>query len=153
MRLERTSSFFWNPEVWELKDKSLLPFWFYGWKESLKRVEMPFASAVPIAHWILTLQFSEHKLDFSPEQVQSGHGNIWTFDRKCLSLGRQLRLMLCQGRWGITYSLTSSLNSIQGGGRTCEWHLKCRLIGGTDVRGTSGVLKIKIDRAKVKLSL
>lgn len=84
--------------------------------------------------------------------MQSGNGSIWTFDRKSLSLGIEFSIVLCQGRCGIRFSLTASLNSIKGGGAS-ELHLNCRLFGIAGARERNGVLKIEIDGAKVQVSL
>lgn len=95
-----------------------------------------------------SVKCSEHSLDFSPKPVQSGHGSIWIFDRKCLCVGVELNVMPCQGKGGIKFSLISLLNSIKGGNLWVASELeKNRCLG------RNGVLKIKIDGAKVKLPL
>lgn len=62
--------------------------------------------------------------------MQSSNGSIWAFDRKCLRLGIEFSIMLCQGRCGIRFSLTDSLNSAKrvGWGGAFELHLNCELL-------------------------
>lgn len=131
MRLEGTSSFFWSPQPRNWKTNFLARLTLGREKKPRESGDAGSLCSIDCPLSIDSVQFSEHYVDFSPKQVQSGHGSIWTFDRKCLHVDVQLSMMLCQWRHGIKFSVTSSFNSIKGGGGTSELHLNWRR---TDVR-------------------